>query len=200
MSDSTLTWALLAGFGFVAVLVLLAGAEEFFRGHGAVGKRLRAAGFRFRRNLQVPDGRGGWRKVDYVLATTAGLVCIEVRDYTGTVEGGAGDRMWTHASRMDKFRFLNPLDGQRVYIDAIASLCPGVPVHGMVLFPDQATFAGEMPPGVHKNGDLELALREFCEDWGDDTVIEQALKKLKPGLAKLRKNAPEAKPELEAQT
>jgi hypothetical protein len=192
MSDSTLTWSLLAGFGVVGILVALAAAEEFLRGRGAVGKRLRAAGFRFRRNLRVPDERGADRVVDYVIATTAGLVCIELRDYTGAVEGNAADRMWSHSARMETFRFLNPVTRQRAYLDVIAGLCPGVPVHGLILFSDQATLVGDMPPGVHLNANLEIALREFSEDWGDDSVIEQALKKLKPGLARLRKEGPSA--------
>ncbi|MEJ2161152.1 MAG: nuclease-related domain-containing protein [Chromatiales bacterium] len=192
MSDSTLTWSLLAGFGVVGILVVLAAAEEFLRGRGAVGKRLRAAGFRFRRNLRVPDERGGDRVVDYVVATTAGLVCIELRDYTGAVEGNAADRMWSHSARMETFRFLNPATRQRAYLDVIAGLCPGVPVHGLILFSDQATLVGDMPPGVHLNANLEIALREFSEDWGDDSVIEQALKKLKPGLARLRKEGTSA--------
>lgn len=192
MSDSTLTWSLLAGFGVVGILVVLAAAEEFLRGRGAVGKRLRAAGFRFRRNLRVPDERGADRVVDYVIATTAGLVCIELRDYTGAVEGNAADRMWSHSARMETFRFLNPVTRQRAYLDVIAGLCPGVPVHGLILFSDQATLVGDMPRGVHLNANLEIALREFAEDWGDDSVIEQALKKLKPGLARLRKEGPSA--------
>ena len=192
MSDSTLTWSLLAGFGVVGILVVLAAAEEFLRGRGAVGKRLRAAGFRFRRNLRVPDERGGDRAVDYVVATTAGFVCIELRDYTGAVQGNAADRMWSHSARMETFRFLNPVTRQRAYLDVIAGLCPGVPVHGLILFSDQATLVGDMPPGVHLNANLEIALREFSEDWGDDSVIEQALKKLKPGLARLRKEGTSA--------
>lgn len=192
MSDGILTWSLLAGFGVVGILIALAATEEFLRGRGAVGKRLRAAGFRFRRNLRVPDERGGDRVVDYVVATTAGLVCIELRDYTGAVEGNAADRMWSHSARMETFRFLNPATRQRAYLDVIAGLCPGVPVHGLILFSDQATLVGDMPPGVHLNANLEIALREFSEDWGDDSVIEQALKKLKPGLARLRKEGTSA--------
>jgi hypothetical protein len=88
---------------------------------------------------------------------------------------------------MEAFRFLNPVTRQRAYLDVIAGLCPGVPVHGLILFSDQATLVGDMPSGVHLNANLETALREFSQDWGDDSVIEQALKKLKPGLARLRK-------------
>ncbi len=181
-----LTWSLLAGFGLVAILVMLAATEEFFRGRGAVGKRLRAAGFHFHRNLAVPDGRGGRRVIDYVVATQAGLVCIELRDYNGTVEGGSEDKMWSHTSRLEKFRFLNPATHQRAYLDLVAGLCPGVPVHGLILFSDQVTFAGQQPAGTYLNRDLELALREFSGDWDDDSVIEQALKNLKPGLARLQ--------------
>jgi hypothetical protein len=182
MPETKLTWLLLAGFGVVVLLVFVAVAEQLLRSGGGLRKRLKAAGFRVLSNVRLPNWGAGTKQVDHVVATAAGIVCIELRDDGGIIEGALEDRMWTHRSRWSEFRFVNPVLQQRRYLERLRRIGLGVPVHGIVVFPDAAEFAGGVPNGVCHQRDLEETLRPYCLAEGDETTAEQALRTLQRRL------------------
>lgn len=62
-------------------------------------------------DLYLKKSNGGHTQIDLVLATSAGLIVFEVKDYSGWIFGKGNQSQWTQvlAYGRDKYRFYNPV-------------------------------------------------------------------------------------------
>lgn len=72
-------------------------------------------------DLYVEKSQGEFSQVDVVIATTEGIIVIEVKDYSGWIYGNGNNSHWTKvlAYGKEKYRFYNPIKQNKAHIDAL---------------------------------------------------------------------------------
>ena len=104
--------------------------------------RLLASGFKptaIYHDLMIETGNGKTTQIDIVVATDAGLIVIEVKDYTGWIFGKGNQDSWTQVSGYGRYknRFYNPFKQNEGHIKALRSLSPQmatIPMISLVVF------------------------------------------------------------------
>lgn len=104
--------------------------------------RLLASGFKptaIYHDLIVNSGNGKTAQIDIVVATDAGLIVIEMKDYTGWIFGKGHQDYWTQVSGFGKYRnhFYNPFKQNNGHIKALRSLSSQLatlPMYSLVVF------------------------------------------------------------------
>lgn len=102
------------------------------------------------RDVVIPDGIGGVLQVDRLLLTHRGVLALDLRHYEGTLFGAERIDYWTQITKGGSYRFPNPLYENRLRVQAVCALLPGVPVQGRVVFTGEGWFANEPPAGVSR--------------------------------------------------
>ena len=90
-------------------------------------------------DLMVNTGNGKTAQIDIVVATDAGLIVIEVKDFTGWIFGKGNQDFWTQVSGYGKYRnrFYNPFKQNEGHIKALRRLSPQMatlPMYSLVVF------------------------------------------------------------------
>lgn len=92
-------------------------------------------------DLIIEKGNGKTVQIDIVLATKAGLIVIEVKDYSGWIFGKGNQDIWTQVTRYgrQKNRFYNPFKQNEGHIRALRQLSKQmatIPMYSLVVFGD----------------------------------------------------------------
>ncbi len=90
-------------------------------------------------DLMVDTGNDKTAQIDIVVATDAGLIVIEVKDFTGWIFGKGNQDYWTQVSGYGKYRnrFYNPFKQNEGHIKALRRLSPQMatlPMYSLVVF------------------------------------------------------------------
>lgn len=119
-------------------------------------------------DIAVSDGLGGVIQIDRLLLTADRLLVLDVKNFDGMIFGSAALDTWTQVLGSKNYPFTNPLSENRIRVQAIKALVPGVPVMGCVVFTDSARFPKGRPQGVYTLDDLHEALVPLEQEKGDD--------------------------------
>ena len=90
-------------------------------------------------DLMIRSGNGKTTQIDIVVATDAGLIVIEVKDFTGWIFGKGNQEYWTQVSGYGRYtnRFYNPFKQNEGHIKALRGLSPQMatlPMYSLVVF------------------------------------------------------------------
>ena len=90
-------------------------------------------------DLMIESGNGKTTQIDIVVATDAGLIVIEVKDFTGWIFGKGNQEYWTQVSGYGRYktRFYNPFKQNEGHIKALRRLSPQMatlPMYSLVVF------------------------------------------------------------------
>lgn len=121
-------------------------------------------------DITVSDGLGGVIQIDRLLLTTDRLLVLDVKNFDGMIFGNAALDTWTQVLGSKNYPFANPVSENRVRVQAIKTLVPGVPVMGCVMFTDSAQFPKGRPQGVYTLDNLHEALVPLEKETGGDSV------------------------------
>lgn len=90
-------------------------------------------------DLYIRKPNGTYTQVDVAVATKAGLIVFEVKDYSGWIFGNDSQKYWTQllAYGKEKHRFYNPVMQNAGHIQAIRQCLPknpGIPIYSVIVF------------------------------------------------------------------
>ena len=90
-------------------------------------------------DLYIKKPNGEYTQIDVVVATRAGIVVFEVKDYSGWIFGSEHQKYWTQllAYGKEKHRFYNPVMQNAGHIQAIRQCLPqnhGIPIYSVIVF------------------------------------------------------------------
>lgn len=90
-------------------------------------------------DLYIQKPNGEYTQVDVAVATKAGIIVFEVKDYSGWIFGNEHQRYWTQllAYGKEKHRFYNPVMQNSGHIQAIRQCLPqnpGIPIYSVIVF------------------------------------------------------------------
>lgn len=96
-------------------------------------------------DLYIQKTSGGYTQVDVAVATKAGIIVFEVKDYSGWIFGNEHQRYWTQllAYGKEKHRFYNPVMQNAGHIKAIRRGLPqnpGIPIYSVIVFFGNSEF------------------------------------------------------------
>lgn len=87
----------------------------------------------------IRKASGAYTQVDLVVATKAGLLTFEIKDYSGWIFGHYRQKYWTQvlAYGKEKHRFYNPIMQNNGHIQALRDNLPhniGIPIYSIIVF------------------------------------------------------------------
>lgn len=96
-------------------------------------------------DLYIQKPNGEYTQVDIAVATKAGIIVFEVKDYSGWIFGNEHQRYWTQllAYGKEKHRFYNPILQNSGHIQAIRQCLlqnPGIPIYSVIVFFGNSEF------------------------------------------------------------
>ena len=96
-------------------------------------------------DLYIRKPSGEYTQVDVAVATKAGIIVFEVKDYSGWIFGNEHQRYWTQilAYGKEKHRFYNPVMQNAGHIQAIRRCLPqnpGIPIYSVIVFFGSSEF------------------------------------------------------------
>lgn len=145
-----MTLELTATFSFVAasagLIAFISNSRR--RARRVLLKTIRAISHDYMEHVIVPDGLDGKIELDYLLLTSRGLLVLDVKEIGGTVFAGTTLDRWTIMDGTERFNITNPIGPSMARIVAVKRLVPDVPVHGRIVFNDDARFRGDDLPQV----------------------------------------------------
>lgn len=82
---------------------------------------------------------GTYTQIDLVVATSAGLIAFEIKDYSGWIFGNYRQKYWTQVLNYgrEKHRFYNPIMQNNGHIQAIRDNLPNnpnIPIYSVIVF------------------------------------------------------------------
>lgn len=109
-------------------------------------------------DIVLPDGIGGLFDIAQLVQIEQGIVVIEQLEAEGRVFGAEHIDLWTQILKGRSVKFENPLYGLSTTQQVIKNLIPGVPVHGLIVLGEAASFEKSVPEGVTSLVGLPQAL------------------------------------------
>lgn len=96
-------------------------------------------------DLYIQKPSGEYTQVDVVVATKAGIIVFEVKDYSGWIFGNEYQKYWTQllAYGKEKHRFYNPVMQNAGHIQAIRQCLlqnPDIPIYSVIVFFGNSEF------------------------------------------------------------
>ena len=96
-------------------------------------------------DLYIQKPNGEYTQIDVAVATTAGIIVFEVKDYSGWIFGNEYQKYWTQllAYGKEKHRFYNPVMQNAGHIQAIRQSLPqnpGIPIYSVIVFFGSSEF------------------------------------------------------------
>lgn len=90
-------------------------------------------------DLYIQKPNGEYAQIDVAVATKAGIIVFEVKDYSGWIFGNDHQKYWTQllAYGKKKNRFYNPVMQNAGHIQAIRQCLPqnpGIPIYSVIVF------------------------------------------------------------------
>lgn len=90
-------------------------------------------------DLYIQKTNGEYTQIDVAVATKAGIIVFEVKDYSGWIFGNEHQKYWTQllAYGKKKNRFYNPVMQNAGHIQAIRQCLPqnpGIPIYSIIVF------------------------------------------------------------------
>ena len=90
-------------------------------------------------DLYIQKPSGEYTQIDVVVATKAGIIVFEVKDYSGWIFGNEHQKYWTQllAYGKEKHRFYNPVMQNAGHIKTIRKCLPqnpGIPIYSVIVF------------------------------------------------------------------
>lgn len=167
--DINLAWFLFSVAGAIVLTLILRRSVARLAGRLAV----LAGRFRMRRTLDafsahvaadliVPGAYGGLAKLDHVVVTPTGVLCIRSIHRSGMVFGDTDEAQWTNVTHGTRQRFLNPMIQNEGRRRALAKALPDIPVKSLVVFTGAVDFTGEVPAGLVGLGQLRAFLKKHA--------------------------------------
>lgn len=100
-------------------------------------------------DLYIQNSSGNYTQVDIAVATKAGIIVFEVKDYSGWIFGNERQTYWTQllSYGKKKIRFYNPIMQNKGHIQAIRECLPqnpGIPIYSVIVFYGSSICA--LPP------------------------------------------------------
>lgn len=97
------------------------------------------------RQLYIQKPNGEYTQVDVAVATKAGIIVFEVKDYSGWIFGNEHQKYWTQllAYGKEKHRFYNPVMQNSGHIQAIRQCLqqnPDTPIYSVIVFFGSSEF------------------------------------------------------------
>ena len=98
-------------------------------------------------DLYIQKPNGEYTQVDVAVATKAGIIIFEVKDYSGWIFGNEHQKYWTQllAYGKEKHRFYNPIMQNSGHIQAIRQCLqqnPDIPIYSVIVFFGSSEFKG----------------------------------------------------------
>lgn len=122
-------------------------------------------------NFILPGAYGGLTRIDHVILTSGGILCILAKHYNGIVFGESEEPQWTNVDGAQRCRFLNPQIQNEGRTRALEKALPGVPVASLVVFTGSVQFTSPREKNVIHVRDLDSYIAKFVfgpsriEDW-----------------------------------
>ncbi len=96
-------------------------------------------------DLYIQKTNGEYTQIDIAVATKAGLIVFEVKDYSGWIFGNEHQKYWTQllAYGKEKYRFYNPIMQNAKHIQSIRKCLPhnpGIPIYSVIVFFGNSEF------------------------------------------------------------
>lgn len=96
-------------------------------------------------DIYLQKANGEYTQIDLAVATSAGLIVFEVKDYGGWIFGNEGQRYWTKVLAYGrlKSRFYNPIMQNNGHIRALRSRLPqnpDIPIYSIIVFYGNCIF------------------------------------------------------------
>lgn len=96
-------------------------------------------------DLYIQKPNGEYTQVDVAVATKAGIIVFEVKDYSGWIFGNEHQKYWTQllAYGKEKHRFYNPVMQNSGHIQAIRQCLqqnPDTPIYSVIVFFGSSEF------------------------------------------------------------
>lgn len=96
-------------------------------------------------DLYIQKNNGEYTQIDIAVATKAGIIVFEVKDYSGWIFGNEYQRYWTQLLAYDKekHRFYNPVMQNAGHIRAIRQCLlqnPNIPIYSVIVFFGNSVF------------------------------------------------------------
>ena len=96
-------------------------------------------------DLYIQKSNGEYTQVDVVVATKAGIIVFEIKNYSGWIFGNEHQRYWTQilAYGREKHRFYNPVMQNAGHIHAIRQCLPqnpDIPIYSVIVFFESCVF------------------------------------------------------------
>lgn len=96
-------------------------------------------------DLYIQKPNGEYTQVDVAVATKAGIIVFEVKDYSGWIFGNEHQKYWTQllAYGKEKHRFYNPVMQNSGHIQAIRQCLqqnPDTPIYSVIVFFESSEF------------------------------------------------------------
>lgn len=96
-------------------------------------------------DLYIQKPSGEYTQIDVAVATKAGIIVFEVKDYSGWIFGNDHQKYWTQllAYGKEKHRFYNPVMQNFGHIQAIRQCLPqnpGIPIYSVIVFFGNSEF------------------------------------------------------------
>ena len=96
-------------------------------------------------DLYIQKPNGEYTQVDVAVATKAGIIVFEVKDYSGWIFGNEHQKYWTQllAYGKEKHRFYNPVMQNAGHIQAIRQSLPqnpDIPIYSVIVFFGSSEF------------------------------------------------------------
>lgn len=127
----------------------------------------------------LPGAYGGLTRIDHALLVPGGILCIQSKNYSGTIYGDADKAQWTVADGKHRQTFLNPLIQNAGRTRSLQKFVANVPVASLVVFRDTAKFVLPMPDNAIQLRDLALAISRFRFESCDTAKLAAAWLELK---------------------
>ena len=96
-------------------------------------------------DLYIKKPNGEYTQIDMAVATKAGIIVFEIKDYSGWIFGSEHQKYWTQvlAYGKEKHRFYNPIMQNKGHIQAIRQSLPqnpGILIYSVIVFFGSSEF------------------------------------------------------------
>ena len=153
-SDQQLVLGLMCLATLLLLVYLLPVPLRSWRERRKIRRAVKGIGARVLRDVNLPDGLGGVINIDFLVLAADAIRVISVKRYDGMIFGSANTDEWTQTVNSRSYRFPNPDVYLAQQLSAVRSIVGKLPVEGLHLFSDSATFPWDKPDNVLQVKDL----------------------------------------------
>lgn len=178
LGSATYYWTL----GLLLLLFVAWGLTRYWA-RGRHERRIRAAMEKLSKDMltdvSLPDGEDHFIFYDYILLTPAGIVVVDVKNFSGLLFGGEKIHTWTQVLGRRSYKFDNPLYPIQARVASVKVLVPDVPVLGYVVFTNAGRFPKGKPERVIMVDRVLDELSHLSKDVAVPPAIDSAWRELK---------------------